>query len=335
MGLKGPVKLMITNYFSRIPRYCRCISYSFFNTKGQLTEERLYYPKTRLVHDSELTWLTYMEDINGEYTGLDTNYFMLSHKDLYTYSESNKKKIYKRIKAGGIVSFEEVYVYNEKDSLIKQIYYRMDENGKCEDTSITQFNYNHNNNIVIQTKISSESDTTIEIFTFEKGKIKLKENLWKVANKFHRDKREFRYDKKGNRLETLYFFYDEENNYKLIRHEIRTYKRQKLATLIDSSSYDFTKFRFYYKSKGKILIKDENSIGSKSKSTTFFDKYDNIIQENHEWHYVGELTQQQSQSQTKYQYDAYGNWISEELNVIENNSSEIKISNRRFEYYNL
>ena len=134
-------------------------------------------------------------------------------------------------------------------------------------------------------------------------------------------------------METLYFIYNEENNYKLYSHEIRTYKGQKLATLIDSSRYEFIKFRFYYNSKGKIIFRDENSIGSKSKSTTVFDKYDNIIQENHEWQYDGELTQQQSQ--TKYQYDEHCNWIYKEVNVIENNSSEIKISNRRFEYYNL
>lgn len=336
LGLKGPVRLLVTNGIEHghMQGSIRYIEYDYFNKKGQLIESRFYYPKTRLVHDSEFTWLTYYEEVNGKYTGLDTSYFIYQLKEIYNIGDNNKKKFHQRFNANGVISFYETYVYNEKDSLIKEIYYRMDDNGICTDTSTIHYHYTYFSNKVFQTTISSENDTTTKIFTFENGRIISEEFLWNVNNEIRRNMSVFRYDKKGNRVQTLSYYY-EDNNYKLYGHETRTFKKNKLVSLIDSTEHEFTKFRFYYNSKSKVLVKDENSTGSQSKSTAVFDKYDNIIKENHEWQYDGEITQQQSQSQTIYTYDVYGNWISKEVNVFENNSSEIKVSNRRFEYYNL
>lgn len=276
MRLKGPVKVMIENRISYMPPSSRMITYSFFNMKGQMFAERYFYPKTKLVKDSLIDYMYPME-INGEYTGLDTTLFEYHRKEVYEYSNSNKRVSHKRFNSKGIISFEELYVYNEKDSLIKKYLLSMNEKGVCKDTSITQYIYKYNGNLITLTTITSDLDTNIEVMSFINGKLIKKESHWNYKNQKKLIVEEVRYNRKGKLVDIFYYGLDDEMKYKLFRHKFNTYTRNKLKTLTDSSKHEFVKDKFKYNFCGKKLIRTGDSYGEERNQIALFDKYGNLI----------------------------------------------------------
>ncbi len=328
LGLKGPVKVMIENRISYIPPSCRMITYSFFNTKGQMFAERYFYPKTELVKDSLIDYM-YPMKINGEYTGLDTTLFDYHRKEIYEYSNTNKRVSHKRFNSKGIISFEELYVYNEHDSLILQYYFSMDEKGVCKDTSITQYIYKYNGNLITLTTISSNYDTTISEMTFEKGKLIRNEKHWNYKNQNFLNVEEERYNRKGKLVDIFYYRLDDEMKYKLCGHQFNTYTRNKLKTLTDSSKHELIKFKYNF--CGKKLIKTGYSYGEERHQIAFFDKYGNLI--NEKYMIKDESESSILQRRTSYKYDKYQNWISQKVESIYKDHSESEITNRSFVYY--
>lgn len=333
-GLRGPVKSMMIN---SLHRSCltsqRLILYRLFNTDGYLTEERIYGPVQNWLTDSLNPNFGSMQV--SDYTGLDTNKFEFWHKDLYHYNARNKLIAHARIDEKGLFEFREEFIYDELDSLIKEVYYNYDK-GFLKDSSVTVYHFSSNSNSTIITIVYQDNDTSTVKLLIEKGKVVKKifqSNDYMKSNLIF----DYKFDL-FNRCKDVFEYESDPNQMKLVSHQSHKYWFNKLKNTIDSSFYSgksssVYKYRFTYYFGSDKKLKRKVRIDNSHISTYYYNRIGEVIKEHNTYFGNEENSNSISTCIRKYKYDKYRNWLSEEKREFPENFPKIETSNRSFEYY--